>query len=138
MTLNFAFMPMWARIPWVASVSLAWTMVLSAMRGASEVPVDPDDVDSMSMGGHVSGTTMKMMAAGRKEFFGGSVKLDASQAHMVIVAHAPDRRGLATSILREVTESGGNVGTAKMLKLGGGFTMMLHVETPHQVRDLAR
>ena len=36
--LNFAFMPMWARIPWVASTSLIWTCILSAMRGSSEVP----------------------------------------------------------------------------------------------------
>ena len=39
MTINFAFLPMWGRIPWVATVSLAWTMVLSAMRGSSEVPM---------------------------------------------------------------------------------------------------
>lgn len=30
---NFAFMPMWARIPWVAGTSLLWTGILSAMRG---------------------------------------------------------------------------------------------------------
>ena len=35
---NFAFMPMWARIPWVASTSLIWTCILSAMRGGSEIP----------------------------------------------------------------------------------------------------
>mmetsp|Transcript_27092 Transcript_27092/g.54161 ORF Transcript_27092/g.54161 Transcript_27092/m.54161 type:complete len:96 (+) Transcript_27092:644-931(+) len=29
---NFAFMPMWARIPWVAGTSLLWTVVLSYMR----------------------------------------------------------------------------------------------------------
>jgi hypothetical protein len=36
MMLNFGFMPMWGRIPWVASTSLIWTSILSAMRGASE------------------------------------------------------------------------------------------------------
>merc|ERR1719393_1094964 len=35
---NFAFMPMWGRIPWVASTSLIWTCILSAMRGSSDVP----------------------------------------------------------------------------------------------------
>jgi len=30
--INFAFMPMWARIPWVAGTSLFWTIVLSYMR----------------------------------------------------------------------------------------------------------
>ena len=32
--LNFALMPMWARIPWVATTSLLWTCILSAMRGS--------------------------------------------------------------------------------------------------------
>jgi hypothetical protein len=31
--INFAFMPMWARIPFVAATSLLWTSILSAMRG---------------------------------------------------------------------------------------------------------
>ena len=35
---RFAFMPMYARIPWVASTSLIWTCILSAMRGGSDVP----------------------------------------------------------------------------------------------------
>jgi hypothetical protein len=35
MFINFGFMPMWGRIPWVASTSLIWTCILSAMRGAS-------------------------------------------------------------------------------------------------------
>lgn len=33
MFLNFAFMPMWARIPWVTTTSLLWTCIISAMRG---------------------------------------------------------------------------------------------------------
>merc|ERR1719454_1565921 len=36
MFINFGFMPMWGRIPWVASTSLFWTCILSAMRGASD------------------------------------------------------------------------------------------------------
>ena len=38
--LNFAFSPMWMRIPVVASTSLVWTMILSSMRGAEPVAVD--------------------------------------------------------------------------------------------------
>jgi hypothetical protein len=34
--INFSFMPMWGRIPFVASVSLGWTMLLSIMRGAPQ------------------------------------------------------------------------------------------------------
>ena len=38
--MNFAFSPMWLRIPVVASTSLIWTIILSSMRGGSEVPVE--------------------------------------------------------------------------------------------------
>ena len=38
--MNFAFSPMWLRIPVVASTSLVWTIILSSMRGGSEVPVE--------------------------------------------------------------------------------------------------
>ena len=38
--LNFAFSPMWMRIPVVASTSLVWTMILSSMRGAEPATVD--------------------------------------------------------------------------------------------------
>ena len=34
--LNFAFSPMWLRIPVVASTSLVWTMILSTMRGGAD------------------------------------------------------------------------------------------------------
>ena len=37
--LNFALMPMWARIPWVATTSLLWTCILSAMRGSEGAPL---------------------------------------------------------------------------------------------------
>lgn len=34
--MNFAFSPMWMRIPVVASTSLIWTCILSSMRGGDE------------------------------------------------------------------------------------------------------
>jgi hypothetical protein len=34
---NFAFSPMWFRIPFVACTSMVWTCILSAMRGSAEV-----------------------------------------------------------------------------------------------------
>ena len=39
----------------------------------------------------------------------------------------PDHLGLWSirSVIREVSETGANIGTAKMLKLGGDFTMMM-------------
>ena len=43
-TLNFAFSPMWLRIPVVASTSLVWTMILSSMRGGEKVTTTVDDI----------------------------------------------------------------------------------------------
>ena len=40
--INFSIMPMHLRIPWVASTSLIWTCIISAMRGASDVETDMD------------------------------------------------------------------------------------------------
>ena len=55
--INFSFMPMWGRIPWVASTSLIWTCILSMMRGGSDdIVIDDDEV----IGPHVSGKTMKI------------------------------------------------------------------------------
>jgi len=36
-TINFAFMPMWARIPFTTMVSFGWTCYVSIVRGAPEV-----------------------------------------------------------------------------------------------------
>ena len=33
MFINFSVMPMWARIPWVTTVSFLWTCIISSMRG---------------------------------------------------------------------------------------------------------
>lgn len=52
---NFAFMPLWARIPTVATTSLVWTMILSAMRGG-----DVSHGDEMA-GGAVTGATLHMV-----------------------------------------------------------------------------
>ena len=76
-TLNFMFSPMWLRIPVVASTSLVWTMILSAMRGTEEVEVGADDASDIlaseeevdasgqvMLGPHVSARTMEVFARG--------------------------------------------------------------------------
>ena len=40
-TLNFSVCPMWLRVPFVSSLSLLWTCVLSCKRGAAEVAAEP-------------------------------------------------------------------------------------------------
>lgn len=74
---NFTFSPMWMRIPVVASTSLLWTMILSAMRGAAktapqqsgvatrtDVVLVPGETDEPVLGAHVSGRTMEILARG--------------------------------------------------------------------------
>mgnify|MGYP002001751691 CR=1 FL=1 len=70
--LNFAFSPMWMRIPVVASTSLVWTMILSAMRGTEEVEdgaaafvgEEEDAAGLVMLGPHVSARTMEVFAQG--------------------------------------------------------------------------
>lgn len=73
---NFSFSPMWMRIPVVATTSLVWTMVLSAMRGAektkplagvaasSDVILEAGEVEEPILGAHVSARTMEILARG--------------------------------------------------------------------------
>ncbi|CAD7952066.1 unnamed protein product [Amoebophrya sp. A120] len=47
MTINFSVCPLWARVPFVAGVSLFFTMLLSAKRGA---PLTSEDADNVKNG----------------------------------------------------------------------------------------
>ncbi|KAH8073697.1 hypothetical protein JL720_10765 [Aureococcus anophagefferens] len=60
--------PMWMRIPVVASTSLVWTMILSAMRGTEEVEDgaaafvgEEEDAAGGSGGGNITGSKMLRM-----------------------------------------------------------------------------
>jgi len=43
MTFNFTFAPLWARVPVVATTSLLWTMIVSALRGNSASTIVEDE-----------------------------------------------------------------------------------------------
>lgn len=117
--LNFAFMPMYLRIPWVASTSLIWTCILSTMRGGSDkVPTNEiigpyADSKSLEL---IMRTVMPPPA------------LDSSRAHVLVTVHGVDRPGMVAAVSRSVYEAGGNLTTGKMIKLGGEFAVMMHVE----------
>jgi len=122
--LNFAFMPMWARIPWVAGTSLVWTCILSSMRGG-------DVVHSEDMaGGAVSGATMTLMKESLSEVFPNPVEIDTNLAHICVSASGPDKAGWVALITRAIANEGGNVTHSKMVRLGNEFIIMMHVAVP--------
>lgn len=115
--LNFAFMPMWARIPWVASTSLIWTCILSAMRGASDVPVSKPvfvtvDADTMAL---VTRTVV-----------GPPPRLDPSKSHVLIIVRGSDKPGIISTITQRLYAQGATITTSKMLSLGDEFAIMMH------------
>jgi len=118
--LNFAFMPMWARIPWVASTSLIWTCILSAMRGGSEVP-------EQNVFAGVDATTMELMT---RTVIGAAPVLDATQKHLLVFMRGFDRPGIVSSLSKQIFEGGGSITTSKMMSLGQEFAVIMHVSCP--------
>ena len=118
--LNFSFMPMWGRIPWVASTSLIWTCILSAMRGGSDVPAT-----NVYVG--VDASTMELVT---RTVVGPAPKLDPTQSHVLLVAKGPDRPGIISSLTQRLYEHGATVTTSKMLSLGDEFAILMHASVP--------
>jgi predicted amino acid-binding ACT domain protein len=126
MIFNFSFMPMYARIPFVAGVSLLWTCILSAMRGG-------DVVHGEEMaGGAVTGATLTMMQEGIEDLFHTSVDVDKDQNHVVLTASGPDRPGWVALLAEHIAKEQGNVTHSKMVRLGNEFIILMHVATPQE------
>lgn len=123
--LNFAFMPMWARIPWVASTSLIWTCILSTMRGGSDVPAQNVFVA-------VDRTTMELVT---RTVVGPPPKLDPSRAHVLIVCRGLDQPGIISALTQRLYEHECMVTTSKMLSLGHEFAIMMHASVPPERLD---
>jgi len=119
--INFAFMPMWARIPWVAVTSLIWTCILSAMRGG-DVSHNKDIEAPFP-----TGSTFTLVQEGLDEIFASPVDLDPMLAHVCISGAGPDRVGHVAKMARTVADAGGNVTHSKMIRLGQEFTTLMHV-----------
>lgn len=125
MLVNFAFMPMHLRIPFVAGVSLLWTMVLSAMRGG-------DVVHAQDMaGGAVTGSTYHILLEGLDAFNTTAVEIDGTHVdHFSISAAGKQRPGLVAMLARHVADHGANVTHSKMVRLGQEFIIQMHVAVP--------
>jgi len=133
--INFAFMPMYARIPFVAGVSLLWTMILSAMRGG-----DVTHSEEMA-GGAVTGATLTYMQEGISSLFGTSpVELiDRDMNHLVLTASGLDKPGWVALLTRTIADQGGNVTHSKMVRMGQEFIIQMHVSVhPSEYYDLLK
>lgn len=129
--LNFAFMPMWARIPTAAATSMIWTCILSAMRGGDVM--HKDDL----VGGALRGASFKLVSEGIGEMFSSSVDLDPSLSHICVSAAGPDKVGWVALLAEQVSHSGGNITHSKMVRLGHDFIILMHVSVPpEQVRTI--
>jgi len=118
---NFAFMPMYGRIPFVACVSLLWTCILSAMRGG-----DVTHGEEMA-GGAVTGATLTMMEEGFDVLFTSPVELGKGKHHVIISASGHDRPGWVARVAKSVADAGGNVTHSRMTRLGSEFIISMHV-----------
>lgn len=120
--LNFSFMPMWGRIPTVASVSLLWTCVLSTMRGG-------DVAHKQELAGApVTGETFRIVREGwLANSFRCPVELDPQMQHLCLTASGPDKVGLVAKLARVVSDNQGNVTYSNMVRLGQDFIVVMHV-----------
>lgn len=114
---NFAFLPMWARIPWVASTSLIWTCILSAMRGGSDLPAPG------IIGPSVDHVAMELF---ERTFVTPAPWLSSKYEHLLVNVHGQDRDGIIVELSRRIYDAGGMVTTSRMVKLGGDFSILLH------------
>lgn len=112
--INFTFSPMWLRIPFVASTSMVWSCILSAMRGSDDLPAE-EAADLFGNQGRAFERTML------------SPKLHAHQDHILLMAHGPDRLGLVASVASAVRDANGSISESKMVRMGGDFMLMMVV-----------
>jgi len=112
---NFTFSPMYLRIPVVASTSLLWTCILSAMRGSNDAPLSTEEaLDQLGNQGAA--------------LFHKTKPLDPGLDHVIVMASGPDRVGLLSTLSNAVvTSAQGNVSETKMVKMGGQFMTMMVV-----------
>lgn len=118
--LNFTFMPLWGRIPWVASTSLIWTCILSMMRGGD------DPIKGEVIGPGVSGVSDSLMV-GTYRPRTCPVEMDSHLSHINVSATGVDKVGMVARMCKGVSDAGGNITMSKMTRLGNHFVMMMHV-----------
>lgn len=128
--INFAFMPMWGRIPWVAGTSFLWSMILSVMRGGAIAEGEE------LAGNAVTGEALHLLEDSLHDLWASPVELDSSMAHICVSASGPDRIGWVSKLAGGVAAHGGNITHSKMVRLGREFTILMHVSVPPEKRRI--
>mmetsp|Transcript_30328 Transcript_30328/g.66513 ORF Transcript_30328/g.66513 Transcript_30328/m.66513 type:complete len:419 (-) Transcript_30328:464-1720(-) len=130
MIINFTFMPMYGRIPWVATTSLLWTCILSYMRGGAETfETNPGIAEDYSGNqGRMLQRAMSLQPANDKHSY-----YDASKTHLLLNVTGHDRVGYVSQLTEAVSSRGGDVLDARMYKLGGQFIVNMLVAMDHGV-----
>jgi len=126
--INFAFMPMWGRIPWVAGTSFLWSMILSIMRGGAV-----GEGEELA-GNSITGETLHLLEDSLHDLWASPVELDSTKAHICVSASGPDRIGWVSKIAGVVAAHGGNITHSKMVRLGNEFTVLMHVSIEPEQR----
>jgi hypothetical protein len=99
---------MWLRIPVVASTSLAWTCILSAMRGASaEVEADP----GLAM--DAVGNQLRAFSRLRHT----RAQLDPGKTYIVITAAGQRQSGMLHELTEVILRQAGNVVESRCVSL---------------------
>lgn len=125
---NFAFMPMHLRIPWVATTSLVWTCILSAMRGGSEAP--QEEV--------FAGANKQTMELLTRSKINPPPLIDHSKAHFLLIMRGQDQPGFVRAVTKRLYEYSCSITTSKMIKLGQEFTIIMHVSCPPEECEALR
>ena len=121
--ISFFFLPLWMRIPWSASTSALWTVILSFMRGGSSDPVlDPGE------GMAVSGATGALLfEADWDDTHIDPVDSQPGLHHTTLTISGLDRKGMIRAISESIADAGGNVTVSKMNRLGSQMIMMMTI-----------
>jgi len=122
---NFAFMPMHLRIPWVATTSLFWTCILSYMRGGDDVVTMPEEAMDMlgSQGRSLQGIYDLGVSATPEYCY------DTTKEHLLFTASGRDRIGFIQEVSNTVLQHGGAVHDVKAYKVGRDFVTIMLVES---------
>mmetsp|Transcript_1727 Transcript_1727/g.3334 ORF Transcript_1727/g.3334 Transcript_1727/m.3334 type:complete len:414 (+) Transcript_1727:300-1541(+) len=124
---NFTFMPMWGRIPFVATTSLFWTCILSYMRGSDPIPIQQEP-QAMVWGNQGRALFMTLNK--------NRAKLKKDWAYFVVTSCGEHRTALGR-LTSELYKSGGNIIASNAMSLSGNivYTMVVGSE-PDDVYDI--
>jgi predicted amino acid-binding ACT domain protein len=130
---NFAFSPMWFRIPFVACTSMLWTCILSAMRGSAEVELELELTDTSRTSDTFGSQGRQLTRILQRKF----AYQNPANAQLVLTVSGADRAGIIGPLGALITEHGGNVGRSKQITMGSQFCLMIEISLDREgIHDL--